>query len=185
MAEPPDQGPAAAGRGDLRASHADREQVIGLLKAAFVEGMLAKDEFDLRVGQALGSRTDAELAVLTADLPAGRAAASAARPGAHGGNGALRRRVAGGIRLARQRAGSRSPRGASPHGRTALVIPRSRTRFSETPPGIRSARTRFTETTPIHVSHWIWFYAGQGAAAGPDSLRRDTTPQPQSILNRR
>jgi hypothetical protein len=42
---------AAAGRrGGLRASHADREQVIGTLKAAFVQGMLAKDEFDLRVG---------------------------------------------------------------------------------------------------------------------------------------
>ena len=40
----------AEGRGHLRASHADREQVIGTLKAAFVQGMLAKDEFDLRRG---------------------------------------------------------------------------------------------------------------------------------------
>ena len=40
----------AGGRGHLRASHADREQAIGTLKAAFVQGMLAKDEFDLRVG---------------------------------------------------------------------------------------------------------------------------------------
>jgi len=55
-------------RGEFRASHADREQVIGTLKAAFVEGMLSKDEFDQRVGQAFGSRTCAELAVLTADL---------------------------------------------------------------------------------------------------------------------
>jgi hypothetical protein len=31
--------------------------VIGTLKAAFMESMLAKDEFDLRVGQALASRT--------------------------------------------------------------------------------------------------------------------------------
>ena len=53
---------------DLRASHADREQVIGTLKAAFVQGMLAKDEFDQRVGQAFASRTHAELAALTADL---------------------------------------------------------------------------------------------------------------------
>ena len=36
--------------------------MIGTLKAAFVAGMLAKDEFDLRVGQALASRTRAELA---------------------------------------------------------------------------------------------------------------------------
>ena len=59
-----------AGRGHLRASHADREQVIGTLKAAFVQGMLAKDELDLRVGQAFAARTHAELAAVTADLPA-------------------------------------------------------------------------------------------------------------------
>jgi Domain of unknown function (DUF1707) len=58
-----------AGRGHLRASHADREQVIGTLKAAFVVGMLAKDELDARVGQALASRTYADLAAVTADIP--------------------------------------------------------------------------------------------------------------------
>jgi hypothetical protein len=47
--------------------------VIGTLKAAFVQGRLVKDEFDLRVGQALAPRTYAELAALTADLPAGLA----------------------------------------------------------------------------------------------------------------
>ena len=80
MAEPPDQTPAAAGRGDLRASYADRERVIGVLKAAFVQGMLVKDEFYLRVGLALVSRTYAELAALTADLPAGLAAAQPPEP---------------------------------------------------------------------------------------------------------
>jgi len=55
----------------MRASHADREQVIGTLKAAFVQGMLARDEFDLRVGQTFAARTYGELAALTADIPAG------------------------------------------------------------------------------------------------------------------
>lgn len=55
----------------LRASHADRDQVIDVLKAAFAQGRLAKDEFDLRVGQVLASRTYADLAALTADIPAG------------------------------------------------------------------------------------------------------------------
>jgi len=64
---------SAAGRGHLRASHADREQVIGTLKAAFVQGRLAKDELDERVGQAFASRTYGELAAVTADLPAGLA----------------------------------------------------------------------------------------------------------------
>jgi hypothetical protein len=60
----------AAGHGHLRASHADREHVIDVLKAAFVQGRLTKDELDLRVSQTLTSRTYADLATLTADLPA-------------------------------------------------------------------------------------------------------------------
>jgi hypothetical protein len=73
MTGPGDGVAAAGGRGRLRASHADREQVIAMLKAAYVRGMLAKDELDARVGQAFASRTYAELAALTADLPAGLA----------------------------------------------------------------------------------------------------------------
>jgi len=62
---------AAGGQdhGRLRASHADREQVIDVLKAAFVQGRLDQDELDLRAGQALAARTYADLAALTADIP--------------------------------------------------------------------------------------------------------------------
>jgi hypothetical protein len=63
--------PCPAGRGRLRASHADREQVIDTLKDAFVQGRLTKDELDSRVGDVLASRTYADLTALTADLPAG------------------------------------------------------------------------------------------------------------------
>jgi DNA-binding beta-propeller fold protein YncE len=66
-----------SGRGHFRASHADREQVIAALKAAFTQGRLTRDEFDLRVGRALGARTYAELAALTADIPAGLTCLSA------------------------------------------------------------------------------------------------------------
>jgi hypothetical protein len=92
MAGPGDEMAAGAGgHGRLRASHADRDQVIGKLKAAFVAGMLTKDEFDLRVGQALASRTHAELAGLTADLPAGLAAAEPSPPArAQGGQPVVR-----------------------------------------------------------------------------------------------
>jgi hypothetical protein len=63
---------ATACRGrSLRAAHADREHVLEVLKAAFVQVRLNKDEFELRVGQTLASRTYAELSVLTADVPAG------------------------------------------------------------------------------------------------------------------
>ncbi len=61
---------AGSGRGHFRASHADREQVIDALKVAFVHGRLTKDELDQRVGQAFASKTYAELAALSADLPA-------------------------------------------------------------------------------------------------------------------
>jgi Domain of unknown function (DUF1707) len=61
--------PAAAGRGRLRASHADREQAIDTLKTAFVHGQLTKDELDARAGQALAARTYADLAALTTDIP--------------------------------------------------------------------------------------------------------------------
>jgi len=81
MATPGDEIAAGAGdRGHLRASHADRDRVIGTLKAAFVQGMLTKDEFDLRVGQTLASRTYADLAALTADLPSGPVTAKPPRP---------------------------------------------------------------------------------------------------------
>jgi len=76
MAGPGDEIAAGAGdHGRMRASHADRERTVEVLKTAFVQGRLNRDEFDVRVGQALGARTFAELAAVTADLPAGRAAA--------------------------------------------------------------------------------------------------------------
>ena len=71
----PDEG-GLAGRGHLRAAQADREQAITVLKAAYAQGRLTKDELEVRVGQALASRTYAELAALTADIPADSPAAS-------------------------------------------------------------------------------------------------------------
>jgi uncharacterized protein DUF1707 len=65
-----EQAVAVAGLGHLRASSADREQMIDALKAAFVQGRLTKDEFDARVTQTLASRTYAELATAIANLPA-------------------------------------------------------------------------------------------------------------------
>ena len=58
----------AEGDSNLPMSHVGREQVLDALKAAFVHGRLAKDEFDLRVGQVLAAY--AELDAVTADIPA-------------------------------------------------------------------------------------------------------------------
>jgi hypothetical protein len=71
---------AAGGVGDLRASHADRERVIDTVKAAFVQGQLTMGELDARVGQALAARTYAELAAVTAGIPAGPDLASPPTP---------------------------------------------------------------------------------------------------------
>jgi hypothetical protein len=60
---------AAGARGQLKTSDADREQAIDVLKAAFVQGQLTKDEFSLRVGRVIASRTYADLGALTADIP--------------------------------------------------------------------------------------------------------------------
>jgi Domain of unknown function (DUF1707) len=81
MARRGDEIAARAGDGGrLRAPHADREQVIGALKAAFVQGLLDKDEFDLRVGQTFASRTYADLAAVIADIPAGLSLAQPPEP---------------------------------------------------------------------------------------------------------
>jgi hypothetical protein len=81
MAELENERAAGSGRGSLRASDADREHVVGTLKAAYVHGLVTKDEFDARVSQTFASRTYAELALITADIPAGLAAAPPLRPG--------------------------------------------------------------------------------------------------------
>jgi hypothetical protein len=91
------QDPAAAGRDWLRAGQADREQVIEALKDAFVQGRLTRDDLGARAGQALSARTYAELAALTAGIPAGPAAAGPARPPAPVRRRPLARAAAGSV----------------------------------------------------------------------------------------
>lgn len=54
---------------ELRASHADRDRVVDVLRIAAGDGRLTSEELDERVEAALSARTMGELAVLTADLP--------------------------------------------------------------------------------------------------------------------
>jgi len=53
----------------LRASDADREQLVDLLKGAFAEGRLTQDEYTERMERAYTAKTYGELAMLSADLP--------------------------------------------------------------------------------------------------------------------
>ncbi|MGH3305200.1 MAG: DUF1707 SHOCT-like domain-containing protein [Streptosporangiaceae bacterium] len=54
----------------LRAGHADRDAVVEVLRVAAGDGRLTPAELDHRLEAALTAKTQAELAVLIADLPA-------------------------------------------------------------------------------------------------------------------
>ena len=54
---------------ELRASHADRDRVVEVLRVAAGDGRLTAAELDERLEAALSARTVSELTVLTADLP--------------------------------------------------------------------------------------------------------------------
>jgi hypothetical protein len=53
----------------LRASHADRDRVVDVLRIAAGDGLLTAEELDERLEIALSARTLGQLAPLTADLP--------------------------------------------------------------------------------------------------------------------
>jgi Domain of unknown function (DUF1707) len=69
MVSPGDETAGAESQARLRASAADREQVIEVLKVAFVQDRITKDELDQRIGKVLASRTYDDLDILTADIP--------------------------------------------------------------------------------------------------------------------
>lgn len=56
------------GRGDLRASDADREEAVERLRAAALEGRLDSDELEDRIASAYGARWCSELTALTLDV---------------------------------------------------------------------------------------------------------------------
>jgi DUF1707 SHOCT-like domain len=58
----------AAASGHMRASDADRDRVVDTLKAAYVYGLLTREELAARSGQALAARTYSDLAAVTAVL---------------------------------------------------------------------------------------------------------------------
>lgn len=64
----------------LRASDADREQVVERLRTAAAEGRLQADELEDRLGTAFSARTYGELDVLVSDLPGSGVGTLRARP---------------------------------------------------------------------------------------------------------
>jgi hypothetical protein len=62
---------AGAAYASIRASDADRERLVEVLKNGFTEGRLTQDEYNLRLERAYTARTYGELGALVADLPGG------------------------------------------------------------------------------------------------------------------
>lgn len=77
--------------GGIRASHADRDEVVEILRDAAADGRLTAEELDERLTAALNARTFGELARLTRDLPVAPlpvpTPASRAEVGRRGGGG--------------------------------------------------------------------------------------------------
>ena len=81
MVNPGDERAAGAeSQARLRASAADREQVIEVLKVGFVQDRITKDELDQRIGKVLASQTYDDLDILTADIPGALIRAQPAEP---------------------------------------------------------------------------------------------------------
>lgn len=59
---------------DVRASDADRQRVIDLLRTHTADGRLTLEEFEERVGEALAAKTQDELRLVLRELPVPRTA---------------------------------------------------------------------------------------------------------------
>jgi hypothetical protein len=111
-AQPPERRPA------LRASDADRERVVDILRTAAGEGRLDVEELDERVSAAYTIRTLTELEALTLDLvPAGHAQPAPAAEG-----GVVVRPGAGGTERIISIMGGHERRGRWRVGRDLLVL---------------------------------------------------------------
>jgi Domain of unknown function (DUF1707) len=75
---PADGSGGQAARAELRASHADRDRVVEILRIAAGDGRLTAEELDQRLEVALVARTLGELTLLTTDLQAAGSAPGAA-----------------------------------------------------------------------------------------------------------
>ncbi|MEU0481691.1 DUF1707 domain-containing protein [Streptosporangium sp. NPDC006013] len=78
--------------GEMRVSDAEREAAVEWLRVASVEGRLTLGELTERTEAAYTALTQAELAVLTADLPGGHPAPAPAYPPAEAERGGAARR---------------------------------------------------------------------------------------------
>ena len=174
-AQPPERRPA------LRASDADRERVVDILRrAAADEGRLDLEELDERVSAAYTIRTLTELEALTLDLvPAGHAqpAPSAeggvvVRPG-EGGTERIISIMGGHDRRGRWRVGARPSRALDHGRRRARLSARRSHRSHDDDPGVHDhgrRGARFPPGVDVQVSKF--------ALMGGHDVKLDEAPPP-------
>ncbi|MFE2879468.1 DUF1707 and DUF4190 domain-containing protein [Streptomyces roseus] len=80
--------PAPTAQSAMRASHTDRDRTVDVLKAAYAEGRLSREEYGQRFDAVYKAQTYGQLGQLVADLPAGPVpgafGAAAGLPAAYG-----------------------------------------------------------------------------------------------------
>ncbi|MFJ3176142.1 DUF1707 and DUF4190 domain-containing protein [Streptomyces roseus] len=80
--------PAPTPQAAMRASHTDRDRTVDVLKAAYAEGRLSREEYGQRFDAVYKAQTYGQLGQLVADLPAGPVpgtfGAAAGLPAAYG-----------------------------------------------------------------------------------------------------
>jgi hypothetical protein len=107
--------PDAQPAGGLRASDAERDEVVAKLKEEFAAGRLSQDTFLFRVNEVLKARHQADLPPLVADLPVPPGAGLAAAPRSDTS-------LLGRLRAAWPRRPRQTPAGPAPAGQ-ALAVP--------------------------------------------------------------
>jgi Inner membrane component of T3SS, cytoplasmic domain/Domain of unknown function (DUF1707) len=103
----------------MRASDAERDEVVGQLRERFAEGRLSQETFLYRMDVALRAKERSELSDLLHDLPGMRAVRSIARPPATGVMTRLRQAVTGRLGAARRPAPGQAALGQPAPGQAA------------------------------------------------------------------
>jgi hypothetical protein len=102
-------GKPAAGRNELRASDAERDQAIGRLRDRFAEGRLSQETFLYRMDVALKAKFPSELSELFTDLPREEQRTAAGGTGFRAWVRQMREQAAGRLSVPRRPARVRRP----------------------------------------------------------------------------
>ena len=128
--------------------------MIATLKAAFMEGRLTSGELGERAGQAYAARTYAELAEVTADIPAEHAAGPARRRDPWRAT-----KIAWGVEY-------------------AIILPGIISLMRHQGPGTTSKATMIIVPAVMYLVFWAWAYSCWSPRGPPSAREAPVTTQP-------